>query len=258
MLLNVLLTAIVCYGVLVATLYVLQRSLLYPGATGGPPPLSNWGEAATIATGDGERLFALYARAAPGRPTVLFFLGNADRVDRYGFLAAALGERGIGLLALSYRGFPGSTGAPSESGLLADGIAAYDWLAARTDGAIALLGQSLGSGVGVHVAAERPATALVLVSAYDSVLSVARRIYFFVPVAPLIRDSFRSDLRIAGVAQPKLFVHGRRDTVIALAHGEALFAAAPGPKRMVVLDAYGHNDIWTDERIAEIAGFVEG
>ncbi|MDP3898595.1 MAG: alpha/beta hydrolase [Mesorhizobium sp.] len=258
MLLTLLATAAIGYGALVATVYVAQRALLYPGAIGGPLPDADWGEPVWVATPDGERLAALHAPAAPGQPTILFLHGNADRIDRYGFFARAFAERGIGLLALSYRGYPGSTGAPGEAGLLADGLAAYDWLDARTDGGIAVLGQSLGSGVGVHVAAERPASALVLVSAYDSVLAVARRVYFFLPVAPLIRDTFRSDLRIARATQPKLFVHGRRDVVIALSHGEALFAAAPEPKRMLVLDGAGHNDIWSNDLVAEIAGFVGG
>jgi len=238
-------------------MYVSQRALLYPGATGGNAGRSDWGLAVTIETPDGERLHALHQPAPTAGPTVLFFHGNADRIAHYGFLAEALSARGIGLLAVSYRGYPGSTGRPSEDGLLTDGLAAFDWLTARTDGAIALLGQSLGSGVAVHVAAERPASALMLVSAFDSILAVASRAYFFLPLAPLIKDSFRSDLRIARANLPKLFVHGRRDSVIALSHGEALFGVALEPKRLVVLDNFGHNDIWTLELADMLANFVE-
>lgn len=254
-LLSALLVAALAYGGLVALVYVSQRALLYPGATGGPAG-PGWGEAVIIETPDGERLHALHAPAAAGRPTLLFFHGNADRIDRYGFLAAGLSARGIGLLAVSYRGYPGSSGRPDEDGLLADGLAAFDWLAARTQAGIVPFGQSLGSGVAVHVAAQRPAEAVVLVSAYDSILAVARRAYFFLPVTPLIKDTFRSDLRVANAAQPKLFVHGRRDTIIPLAHGEALFRAAPEPKRMIVLDRAGHNDIWSEALIEAIVAFL--
>jgi fermentation-respiration switch protein FrsA (DUF1100 family) len=211
----------------------------------------------TIATPDGETLHALHSKASPGSPSILFFLGNADRAGNYAFLAKALAAKGIGLLAPSYRGYPGSTGAPSEAGLLVDGLAAFDWLAAQGDGDIVLLGQSLGSGVAVNTAAERPAKAVVLLSAYLSVLSVAQKQYPFLPVAPLIRDPFRSDLRIGRVSQPKLFIHGRRDTVIPLSSGEALFRLAPEPKRLLVIEDAGHNDIWNDDLTAEIVRFAE-
>lgn len=188
---------------------------------------------------------------------MLFFLGNADRVGNYGFLAQALAARGIGLLAISYRGYPGSTGSPSEAGLLTDGVAAFDWLSARARSEIVVLGQSLGSGVAVNTARQRPASAVILVSAYLSVLSVAQTHYPFFPVALLIKDPFRSDLRIRDVRQPKLFIHGRRDTSIPLSSGKALYDIAPEPRQMVIYDGSGHNDLWDAGMVGDIIRFIE-
>lgn len=241
-------------------MYFAQRSMLFPGATLGPGPVSNtppWGERITIATMDGERLEALHSDAEVRRPTAIFFHGNADTITNYGFLADALSERGIGLLALSYRGFGGSTGSPSETGLIADGLAAFDWLAARHDGPVILIGQSLGSAVAVAVAAERQTRGVVLISAPDSMLALARRHYPFLPVGPLIRDPFRSDMRIGEVREPKLFLHGDEDTLIPLPHGRALFELASEPKEMRVLPGYGHNDLWTFELAETVADFIE-
>lgn len=252
------LMATFAYVSLVGLTYVSQRALLYPGA--GPTletGHASWGESVSIATPDGERLQGLYSPARPGKPSLLFFLGNADRVNNYDFLAQALASRGIGLLAISYRGYPGSTGAPSEAGLLTDGIAAFDWLAARTGDDIVLLGQSLGSGVAVNTARLRPASAAILVSPYLSVLSLAQAYYPFFPVALLIKDSFRSDLRIAEVSQPKLFLHGRRDAIIPLSSAEALYDLALEPKQMLVYDNSGHNDLWDARMVADIIRFVE-
>jgi fermentation-respiration switch protein FrsA (DUF1100 family) len=237
-------------------MYVSQRSILFPGAGSALPAGSEWGKAVAITTPDGETLHALHSEALPGKPSLLFFPGNADWIGNYGFLAEALASRGIGLLAISYRGYPGSTGSPSESGLLADGLAAFDWLSAQ-GGPIVLLSQSLGSGVAVNTAAERPATGVILISPYLSVQSVAEAEYPFLPVALLIRDPFRSDLGIVGVKQPKLFIHGRHDDIIPLSSGEALYRIAPEPKRMLIDDASGHNDIWTDETTAEVVRFAE-
>ena len=250
--------AAVAYALVVAAMYFAQRTLLYPGATGEAMPASApWGEWAQIDTPDGERLAALHQPAREGRPTLLFFPGNGDNIVHYGFLAEALGAHGIGLLAISYRGYPGSTGSPSETGLLADGLASFDWLAAQDMGPVVLLGRSLGTGVAVNTAAERKAAALILVSPYDSIAAVAQRQYPFLPAGLLIRDSFRSDLRIARVAEPKLFLHGQIDGLIPLSSGETLFSLASEPKIFSVQHGRGHNDIWSEALVANIVAFTD-
>lgn len=184
-----LLVPAIAWLAFVLAAYGLQRQLIYPGAAMGgalaePAP---WGELVSISTPDEETLAAFYQAGSPDGAAVIFFHGNADRIDRYGFLASALAGDGTGLLAISYRGFAGSSGQPSEAGVLADGLAAYDWLRARHTGPIVLVGQSLGSGVAVHVATRRAVARLILVSAYDSILAVARAAYFFLPVTPLLK-----------------------------------------------------------------------
>ena len=242
-------------------MYFAQRALLYPGASKAAdalPATAPWGVRVAIATPDGETLAALYVPASKGRPTVLFFPGNGDNIASYGFLGDLLSARGYGLLAVSYRGYPGSTGSPTEAGLLADGLAAFDWLSARDRSSpIVILGRSLGTGVAVNTAAERDAAAVVLISAYESILAVARDKYPYLPVAALMKDSFRSDLRIARVSEPKLFLHGDLDRSIPLSSGKALFDAAPEPKTFSVQNGYGHNDIWTPALVEEVIAFAD-
>lgn len=252
------LMAVLAYMAIMAVVYFSQRSMLYPGAGAAAlPEPASWGETVHIRTPDGELLQALYTRGDSDRPCVLLFFGNGDRVDNYAFLARALSARRIGLLAISYRGYPGSTGSPGEQGLLTDGIAAFDWLSAQAKSGIVVLGRSLGTGVAVNTAGQRPAAGVILVSPYLSVLSVAQTRYPFLPAELLLKDPFRSDLRISKVKQPKLFLHGRLDDSIPLSSGEALFRLAPEPKRMVIYDGAGHNDILNDRMVGEVIGFVE-
>jgi fermentation-respiration switch protein FrsA (DUF1100 family) len=256
---TILVVAAVGYALAVAVMYFAQRTLLFPGASKDAfPSAVQWAVRVSIATPDGETLAALNVAAEQGRPTFLFFPGNGDNIANYRFLADMLSAHAYGLLAVSYRGYPGSTGLPSEAGLLIDGLAAFDWLAAHAASSpIVILGRSLGTGVAVNTAAERDAAAIVLVSAYESVLALARDRYPYVPVEALIRDSFRSDLRIARVSEPKLFLHGDLDESIPLASGRALFEAAPEPKTFSVQHGRGHNDIWTQALVDEIAVFVD-
>ncbi|WP_434733606.1 alpha/beta hydrolase [Rhizobium sp. YTUHZ044] len=252
------LMAVVAYMAIVALVYFSQRSLLYPGAgAASGAEDARWGESVNIRTPDGEKLQGLYSQGDSDKPCVLLFFGNGDRVDNYAFLAQALAARRIGLLAISYRGYPGSTGSPSEQGLLTDGIAAFDWLSAHAGSEIVVLGRSLGTGVAVNTAANRPAGGVILVSPYLSVLSVAQARYPYLPAEILLKDPFRSDLNIGKVRQPKLFLHGRLDDSIPLSSGQALYEIAPEPKRMLIYDRAGHNDIFSDGLVGDVIRFVE-
>lgn len=234
----------VAYAAVVGLLWTFQRSLLYPATRGPvalPADLPGFTET-LIATPDGERLVAWWKQpASPGRPVVLFLHGNggsiADRTSR----AKALTADGTGLLLLSYRGYASSTGSPSEEGLHTDAVAAFDWIAAAAPGSrVAVYGESLGSGVAVRLATERPAVGLILDAPYTSTVDVAAGIYWFVPVRALMRDHFSSITRIGTLKVPILVLHGDRDGVIPFRQGEQLFAVASEPKQFVRIAGGDH------------------
>src|SRR5262249_39306345 len=133
---------------------------------------------------DGETLQAWYSPAQAGRATILYFHGNggeiADRPERF----TAYQAQGFGAFFLSYRGYGASTGSPSEQGLINDARAAYDWLMAKgiDPGELMLVGESLGSGVAVQLAAERRVRALALEAPFASAVDVAAAAYWWLPV----------------------------------------------------------------------------
>jgi fermentation-respiration switch protein FrsA (DUF1100 family) len=147
-------------------------------------------------------------------------------------------------VALSYRGYGGSSGAPTEVGLIDDALAAYAFAVARYPAErIVLWGESLGSGVAVALAAEKPVARVVLQSPFTSAADIAARRYWFVPVRQLMKDQYRSDLRIGKVTAPVLVLHGDRDDVVPMALGERLYELITAPKRFVRFPGGGHNDL---------------
>jgi hypothetical protein len=147
-------------------------------------------------------------------------------------------------VALSYRGYGGSTGGPTEAGLIADAEAAYGFAAARYPAErIAVWGESLGTGISVALATSHKIARLVLESPFTSAAEVGARIYWFLPVQLLMKDSFRSDARIGSVTAPVLFLHGTADAVIPFGYGEKLFALANEPKRFVRFEGGGHSNL---------------
>jgi hypothetical protein len=151
---------------------------------------------------------------------------------------------GTGLVALSYRGYAGSSGQPSEQGLLLDAAAAYAFTSARYDAErIVVWGFSLGTGVAVAVAAGQQVGKLILEAPFTSIVDVAGAHFRIVPVRWLLRDRFHSDDRMARVTAPLLVMHGENDLTIPIALGERLFALAHPPKQFVRFPEGGHDNL---------------
>ena len=256
-----ILFAVAGYVALVALMYFAQRSMMYFPDTARHAPATvglPQAEEVTLPTADGERLLAWHVPPQGEKPVVLYFQGNGGglnlRADRFRRLTAD----GVGLLALNYRGYGGSSGSPSEAGLIADGMAAYGFAAARYPAErIALWGESLGSGVAVPLAAERPVARVILESPFTSIADIAASIYWFVPVRLLIKDPFRSDLRIGRIAVPILVLHGARDDVVPIRFGERLYELIRAPKRFVRLTEAGHNDHDAYGAVAAVRTFLD-
>lgn len=254
--------ALSVYVAVLVLLYVQQRQLLYPRnparaeiASANLPRA----EETELATIDGEKLIAWVVPPREGKPVLLFFHGNAGNFANRGRQSRfrLLTEDGTGLFAVSYRGYGGSTGSPSEDGLALDARAAYAAAAARF-GADRLVGygESLGTGVVLKLAAEAPLKAVILEAPYMSTASVAQLRYPYVPVGMLMKDQFRSDLVIGEVRVPLLILHGQRDSVIPFSQGEALFALANRPKRFISFPQGDHNDLRTHGSITEVQRFL--
>jgi fermentation-respiration switch protein FrsA (DUF1100 family) len=197
-------------------------------------------------TDDGERLHAWWVPArSPAIAHVLHCHGNGgnvgDRVEQMALLAAA----GLDVLAFDYRGYGRSSGRPSEQGTYRDARVARDALLRRpgVDAAgVVYLGESLGGGVALALARELPPAGLILQSAFTSVRDMARLHYPLIPPA-LVPDAYPSLRLIAGLEVPLLVLHGDSDEIVPAMHGEALFDAARGPKRLEVFQGAGHNDL---------------
>jgi fermentation-respiration switch protein FrsA (DUF1100 family) len=229
-------------------LFFAQRAVLFPAPTSArtTPPAAGFPEAEEhiLTTADGEKVIVWHVPARPGRPVVLYFHGNGDYLAGFFGRFRDLIADGTGIVALSYRGYAGSSGQPSEQGLLQDAAAAYAFTAARYRAdKIVAWGFSLGTGVAVALAAEQPIGKLILESSYTSIVDVAASAFWFAPVRHLMRDQFHSDERIPRVKVPLLAMHGALDATIPVAFGERLFALANEPKRFVRLARGGHNDL---------------
>ncbi len=243
---------LVLYALLCVYVYARQRSLIYyPTPASG----SGVGEAVPFPVLGAE--LQLWVVRRPGSSAILYFGGNAESVTASAeeFARAAPDRTWV---FVNYRGYGGSTGKPSERALVADALAIFDW-AKVEHSEVAVVGRSLGSGVAVQLAAARPVSRLVLVTPFDSLVSVGQAALPWLPVSWLAKDRFESVKHAPSVSCPTLALIAGNDEVIAAAHARALLTAfRPDGITVIEIPGAGHNDIqlWPKYE-ATIGGFLD-
>jgi uncharacterized protein len=231
-------------AMLVALLYLaacgavllLQRSMIYYPQ----PALGRVHDRIKLAVDGAQVMVSVQPR--PGMPAVLYFGGNAEDVSSsLPQLAAVYPQRAI--YAMHYRGYGGSTGAPSERALQADALALFDQAQARHSDVV-VVGRSLGTGIAVRLATRRPVSRLVLVTPFDSLTALAAPLFPWLPVRWLMLDRYDSARLAPAVKVPTLILAAERDEVVPRASTQRLHERfAPGVATLKVIAGAGHNTI---------------
>ena len=181
------------------------------------------------------------------RATVIFAHGNAELIDNNVGGLMRYRAMGVNVLLVEFRGYGRSAGSPSQAAIVEDFAKAFDLIANRPDvdrRRIVYHGRSIGGGVVTALAStpRREPAALVLESPFLSVKRMANRMGF---PSFLVLDPFDNEAVIPKLECPVLIMHGKRDSIIPFADGEALGKLA---KRgtFVAYDC-DHNDLPPDE-----------
>jgi len=251
LLLKVAVFALCAYAAVLLAAYLGQRRLMYfpdrvrtlPAQVGLPDV-----EERILKTPDGARVVVWYGKARPGEPTLLYFHGNAGSLAARAERIRRFMAEGWGVYMMTYRGYGGGTGSPTETANVSDARLAYGALVQEgvDPASIVLYGESLGTGVAVRLATERTAAGLILDAPYTSIVEIAAQGYPYLPVGYLLKDRYESKNYIPQVHMPLLILHGERDPVIPVAMGRALLALANEPKRLATFPRAGHSDIYVD------------
>jgi uncharacterized protein len=245
----IILIGVVIYVVLTTFVYMQQRKLQYHPNTveSSPEQVGLMGfQKVSLPTSDGETILAWYHPAPKGRPTILYFHGNAGGVSGRSEKLRFFADNGFGFMAVSYRGYEGSSGSPTEVGMVIDAKTAYGWLISQNVRPvdIAVLGESIGTGVAIQLIAQSPVGALALEAPYYNAVDVGAAIYWFLPVRILMIDQFRSSQYIAKVRAPILIIHGQEDQLIPYEQGQKLYDHANQPKQFISIPNRGHELIF--------------
>ncbi|HEX5353275.1 MAG TPA: alpha/beta hydrolase [Rhodanobacteraceae bacterium] len=233
------------YAGLCVAMYSFQRSLLYfpqPSSVTAP-------ESSMTLPVDGAEI-VVTVRRHNGPRAIVYFGGNGEDVSRH--LSSFDTEfPDYALYLMHYRGYGGSTGKPTEKANVADGIALFEKVRALHP-EVAIVGRSLGSGVAIQVASHVAASRLVLVTPFDSVVGIAARVYWYLPVRWIALDTYESGKFAPGITIPTTIIAAGNDQVVPRASTEKLLSRfKPGIATMTVIDGVGHDDIQKNEKYVE-------
>ncbi len=184
----------------------------------------------------------------PEAPVVYYLHGAHWNLTGHLNRIAQLRRFGLSVFAIDYRGFGKSDGdLPSEASVYEDARAGWRWVVAHEpDPARRLIyGHSLGGAVAIDLAASLGADGargLVVESSFTNFADMASEVTRGLLPAAMLTQKFDSLAKIAHVPMPVLIVHGGGDRFVPVRFSEALYAAAPAPKRLLIVPNGSHNN----------------
>ena len=253
---------LVAYIVIVVFVYFYQRKLLYH------PSENNYQDAKIefdyeeifIKVDDEIKLKSWIVKKDFKKfKTLVLFHGNAGHLSNRIYKINELNKLNINILLISWRGFSGNKGSPTEKNLYQDAKAAIKWLNEQKieNEQIILYGESLGSGVAVEIAKKNNFNGIILESPFTSIENSAKIYYPYLPVKLLLKDKYDSISKIKMINIPILIMHGKKDDVVPFAMGKELFEKANTPKHSYFTSEDDHMMEFNSNLINAIKEFIE-
>jgi fermentation-respiration switch protein FrsA (DUF1100 family) len=243
-------------------MYVFQRNFLYH------PDKNNYlrseklnadTKEISVPSTEGIALKAWFYKNPQNKYTVLFFHGNAGGLGNRIYKLNELKNLNLNYLIISWRGFSGNKGSPTEQGLYSDARSALKWLEKNniSKSKIILYGESLGTGVAVEVGQNQKFAGIILESPYTSIVDAAKIYYPYLPVDLILKDKYLSLKKIKNINSPTLIMHGGADIIIPIAMGKKLFDEVQSKKYGYFPQFDRHMMTYNSELKLELQKFIK-
>ena len=239
--------------------YFYQRKLLYhPGENNylDEGPLSHKIEKVTIQS-DND-LVGWYYKKNNNSKTLLFFHGNAGKLDNRIYKLNEFEKMDVNYLIFAYRGFSGNKGKPSESGLYEDALAAKKWLNSKEieDKNIILYGESLGTAIAINLAKDNSFSGVILESPFTSMETLAKKYYPYLPVSILLKDKFNSIDKLNMNNSPLLVMHGEKDRIVPFSMGKQIYSEYKSQKYSYFIENDDHMMDFNENLVRSLKLFI--
>tara|TARA_B100001027_G_scaffold173654_1_gene124934 strand:- start:77 stop:886 length:810 start_codon:yes stop_codon:yes gene_type:complete len=230
---NIIASILILYLIIVIFIFFYQRKLLYHPSENNYLDETNLNhKIERVYIQSDNELVAWHYTKDKKFKTILFFHGNAGKLDNRVYKLNELSRLDVNYLIVAYRGFSGNKGNPSEKGLYMDSLAAKNWLnnIGVEDESIILYGESLGTAVAVNLASENKFAGIILESPFTSMVKLAKKYYPYLPVKILLKDKYESEKKLRKINIPILVMHGEQDTIVPFEMGKRIYEISLQPK----------------------------
>ena len=243
-------------------LYIFQRDLLYH------PTENNYDgdkltvniEEVKIITDDNIDLLAWYHNKDINKfKTILFLHGNAGSLENRIHKINHFEDMNINFLLLSWRGFSGNKGKPTEKGLYQDARSAVKWLVKQgvIEENIIIYGESLGTGITTEIAQNKNFAGIILETPFTSMVAAGKSKYPIFPIKLLLKDKYESEKKIKNIKSPVLIMHGEEDQIVPFWMGEKMFKMANEPKYSYFTKFDDHMMVYDENLVSELKKFIK-
>jgi len=260
--LSITIVILLIYLSVLIYLFFFQRNLLYH------PNENNYSgdklkvdiEEVQIKTSDNINLLGWFHKKNLNKfKTIVYFHGNAGRLENRIHKLNHFKDMNINFLIISWRGFSGNSGNPSEQGLYKDGKSAIDWLKnmGLEDKDIIIYGESLGTGIATEIAQNKKFAGLILETPFTSMIDAAKNVYPYIPVGLLLKDRYENDKKIKNINIPLLVMHGEEDQIIPFKMGKKIYEIANKPKYSYFTKYDNHMMEYDEKLVFALTSFIK-
>ena len=261
-LLEAIIGILVIYSSVLIVLFIFQRNLMYH-----PDENNYFGdklevniEKVKIKTPDKINLLSWFHKKDLKKfKTIIYFHGNAGTLENRIHKLNHFKDMNVNFLIISWRGFSGNDGKPSEEGLYVDGFSAINWLKnlGLSEEDIIIYGESLGTGVATEIAQNSNFAGLILETPFTSMVEAAKNFYPYIPVGLLLKDKYKNNLKIKNINIPVLVMHGESDQIVPFWMGKKIYEIANQPKYSYFTKYDDHMMEYNDKLIFALNAFIK-
>jgi len=255
-----LILASIYFFILIST-YIFQRNLLYHPKENNyfGDPLTVEIEKVKVNTQDRIELLSWYHnKNLNNYKTILFLHGNAGSLENRIHKINHFKDMNVNFLLISWRGFSGNKGKPTEKGLYEDAKSAVAWLKSKgvNENNIIIYGESLGTGVATEIAQNKNFAGIILESPFTSMIDAGKNKYPYLPVRLLLKDKYESNKKIKNIKSPILIMHGKVDTLVPFDMGKKMYELANEPKYYYFSEYDDHMMEYNEKLLKVLKDFI--